>query len=69
MARAILAPSSVTLPTQRASFSLRLRCPGKQLTCDLGDKMRIETGRGAEDVSIVRDSLRDKSGADIVNDP
>ena len=69
MVRAILAPSSVTLLTQRASFSLRLRCPEKWSTCDSGDEMRIEMGKGAEDVSMVRDLLCDKSRADIINDP
>ena len=65
--RAILAPSSVTLPTQRASSTPRLRCPGKRLAVCSGDAMHIGMGRGAEDVTMARDLLCDRSMADIAS--
>ena len=67
--RAILAPSSVTLPTQRALFWPRLRCPGKQLVVCSGDEMHIGMGKGAEDETMAGDSPLDRSTVDIVNGP
>ena len=67
--RAILAPSLVTAPTQRASFGLRLRCPRKQLVVCSGDEMCIGMGKGAEDETMVRDSLLDRSVVDIASGP
>ena len=69
VARAILAPSLVTTPTQRASFWLRLRCPGKQLVVCSGDEMCIGMGRGAENEIMAGDLLLDRSAVDIANDP
>ena len=62
----ILAPSSVRSHTWRESFVPRLRCPGKHLVGCSGDEMCIGMGRGAEDATVVRDSLHDISKVDIV---
>ena len=35
--------------------------------CNSGDEMCIGMGRGAEDATVVRDSLHDRSVADIVS--
>ena len=45
----------------------RLRCPGKWLVFCSGDEMCIGMGRGAEDVTVVRDLLHDRSMADIAD--
>ena len=62
---AILAPSSVRSCACRESFALRLKCPGKHLVACSGDEMHIGIGRGAEDVTVVRDLLHDRSVVDI----
>ena len=64
---AIFTPSSVRSQHWKESFVLRLRCPGKCFVVCSGDEMRIEMGRGAEDVMVVRDSLHDISEADIAD--
>ena len=69
VARAILTPSAVTSPTQRASFSLRLRCPGKQVTFCSGDEMCIGMGKGAEDVTVARELLHGRFMVDIASGP
>ena len=69
VASAILAPSSVRSCACRESFAPRLRCPGKCLVACSGDEMRIGMGRGAEDATVVRDSLRDRSMVDIASGP
>ena len=69
VARAILAPSSVTLPTRRASSAPRLRCPGKWLVVCSGDEMHIGMGRGAEDATMVKELLCGRSAVDIVDGP
>ena len=67
--RAILAPSLVTLPTRRASFVPRLRCPGKQAVFCSGDEMCIGMGKGAEDVTMVKELLHGRSVVDITDGP
>ena len=48
---------------------LRLRCPGKQVVFGSGDEMHIGMGRGAEDVTVVKELLRGRSVVDIANGP
>ena len=67
--RAILTPSLVRSCAWRESFGPRLRCPGKHLAVCSGDERCIGMGRGAEDVSVVRDSPLDRSEVDIASDP
>ena len=69
VARAILATSLVMLWTWRALWSLRLRCPGKQLAVCSRDEMCIWMGKGAEDVSMEWVGLLDRSVVDIIDDP
>ena len=63
----ILTPSSVRSCTWRELFAPRLRCPGKRLVVCSGDEMRIGMGRGAEDATVVRDSMHDISEVDIIS--
>ena len=69
VAIAIFAPSSVRSHTWKELFAPRLRCPGKCLVVCSGDEMRIGMGRGAEDVTVVRDLPQDRSKVDIVGGP
>ena len=67
VAMAIFAPSSVRSLHWKDSLVPRLRCPGKHFTVCSGDEMRIGMGKGAEDATVVRDSLHDISKADIAS--
>ena len=67
VAMAIFTPSSVRSQHWKESFIPRLRCPGKRLVACSGDETCIGMGRGAEDVTVVRDSLHDISKADIAD--
>ena len=69
MVMAIFAPSSVRSHTCRESLVPRLRCPGKCFTVCSGDETCIGMGRGAEDATVVRDSLHDISEVDIADGP
>ena len=65
---AIFAPSSVRSQHWKELSVPRLRCPGKCFVVCSGDEMRIGMGRGAEDATVVMDSLHDISEADIASD-
>ena len=69
VASAIPAPSSVRFCTCRELFAPRLRCPGKCLVVCSGDETCIGMGRGAEDATVVRDLLHDRSVVDIADGP
>ena len=67
VAMAIFTPSLVRSRHWKESFVPRLRCPGKCFAVCSGDEMRIGMGRGAEDVTVVRESAHDISEVDIAD--